>query len=125
MAAPARCRDNQPEQPRATLDDHYLGQLPGIRLPAGIKGAQARHENVHIAAPVRVMRPDKLSALAPDFAGLSLVHLHNDGHLRRTLGNPGSRFRLAARGRHRQSLCVPRISFAAVTSRVALPAARP
>lgn len=75
------CRDNQPTEPRAELDDDHLGRLSGDLLPSGIKGAQACGEDVRIPAPVWMMRSDEIPAPAPDFACLSFVHLRNGGPL--------------------------------------------
>jgi hypothetical protein len=74
-------RDNQPTRPRAAFDDDHLGRLSGGLLPSGIKGVQARGEEVRIPAPVWMMRSDKIPATAPDFACLTFVHLRNDGPL--------------------------------------------
>ena len=75
MANPPVCHDNQPDQPRAALNNHHLGQLPGARLPSGIEGPQTRGKEVRIPAPVRMIRPDESPAAAPEFASLGFVHL--------------------------------------------------
>ena len=56
MANPSACHDNQPDQPRATLDNYHFGQLPGLRLPSGIEGPQTRGKEVRIPASVRMTR---------------------------------------------------------------------
>src|SRR5689334_3281382 len=75
------CRDNQPDRPRAVLDDDHLGQLSGVLLRSGIEGAQARGEEVRIPAPVWMMRSDEITAAPPEFASLGFIHLRNGDHL--------------------------------------------
>ena len=73
--------DHQPDRPPAPPDDDDPGQRPGILIPAGIKSAQARHEETRISALVRMMRADKVPAAAPEFTSLRFSHLHDSGHL--------------------------------------------
>ena len=69
-AEPLDHRVCHPDEPRPVRHNDHSGQRP-IQLSICVERAQPRGEDLRIAAPVRMMRPDELPA-----APLSIFHLH-------------------------------------------------
>ena len=68
-AKPLEHRVCQPDEPRPVRHNDHRGQRP-IQLSICVERAQPRGEELRIAAPVRMMRPDELPA-----APLSIFHV--------------------------------------------------
>jgi hypothetical protein len=79
VTQPPRHPSCLPDQPRPPPDYDHSRQGPGVRLVPGIERAQAGNEDLGIAAPVRMIRPDELPAAAPDLVSVNVSHLLDGG----------------------------------------------